>query len=333
MSQPRMSQTAHTEQPAPPVIDIADLRAGGEDALHRVAAEIRAAMALSGFFYLSGHGLPDAAIANLRAAARAFFAGPAEVKRTIAINQFNRGYLGPGEARMHGASHTDLKEVFFWGRDLAADDPDVLAGVPLCGPNQWPAEPPGFRDAVSAYFEAIGAIGRDLLRAFAVSLGADPDFFVPHYDRPMARGQLIHYPPPPEGAPLEQFGVAPHTDFGCITLLLQETAGLEAQLRSGAWVAVPPLPGTLVINIGDLLQRWSNGRYPSTRHRVRNSTGQGRYSIAIFFDPSPSAVVDPQDLSPDDPPAFEPVEAAAYILGRNKGAFAHYDPTIAEDAD
>ena len=233
---------------------------------------------------------------------------------------------------MKGAKKTDLKEVFFWGRDLPEDDPDVLAGIPLCGPNLWPPSPAGFREKVVCYAEAVQRAGDRVLKAFATSLGAEPEFFVSRYTRPMLRGQLIHYPPLPAEASSDQFGVAPHSDFGCITLLLQETPGLEVLTRSGDWIKAPPVPGTLIINIGDLLERWSNNRLPSTRHRVRNETRAGRYSVAMFYDPSPRAVVDPRDLGAEDCDDYPPVEAAEYILGRNKGSFAHYNPGIKEPA-
>lgn len=312
-----------------PVIGLEGLSGGGPGALERVARAIASACERSGFFYVAGHGIDEAVVEALRQQARRFFAQPEPVKAAIAINRVNRGYLGPGQARMQGAAHTDLKEVFFWGRELAADDPDVLAGRPLCGPNRWPAAPPGFRAAVERYHRAAAGLGDSLLRAFAVALGQAPAFFAPFYERPMTRGQLIHYPPPPPGTSPERFGVAPHSDFGCITLLLQETAGLEVLARDGGWIAAPPLPGSLVVNIGDLMERWTGGRLPSTRHRVRNMTGADRYSIAIFHDPSPSALVDPADLSGAADAAFPPIEAAAYIDRRNRGAFAHYGPEAA----
>ena len=315
-----------------PIIDISQLEGGGEAALHKTAGEILAACDVSGFFYLSGHEISETAIANIRTAAKSFFAQTDDAKRQIAINQHNRGYLGPGEARMRGAKNTDLKEVFFWGRDLPDDDPDILAGIPLCGPNRWPQAPEAFRSLVMTYAEAVQRAGNHVLRAFAVSLGSSPDFFVSRYTRPMLRGQLIHYPPLPGDAPADQFGVAPHSDFGCITLLLQETPGLEVLTRGGDWVKAPPIPGTLIINIGDLLERWSNNRLPSTRHRVRNETNAGRYSVAMFYDPSPRAVIDPRDLGVEDCGDYPPVEAAEYILGRNKGSFAHYNPGIKETA-
>ena len=319
-----------TEKPQLPVIDISALAGGRDEDLSRVAEQISQACALSGFFYVRGHGISEQMISDLRGTSRKFFALPDAQKRATAINQHNRGYLGPGEARMSGAKKTDLKEVFFWGRDLPEDDPDLLAGIPLCGPNQWPDAPEDFRTHVMAYADAVRSAGDLLLEAFAVSLGGQRDFFLPRYERPMLRGQLIHYPSLPDDADADQFGVAPHSDFGCITLLLQETAGLEVLLRSGDWVEAPPIDGTLVINIGDLLERWSNNRLPSTRHRVRNKSRDGRYSIAMFYDPSPRAIVDPRDLGAIDCQNYPPVEAAEYVLGRNKGAFAHYDPAIKE---
>ena len=313
-----------------PVIDLTGLEAGSAATLDRVAYEVETATALSGFFYVSNHGIAEESIAALMAAACGFFAAPPAVKAAIAINQVNRGYLAEGQARMRGAAHTDLKEVFFWGRELADDDPDLVAGRALCGPNQWPSAPPGFRADVERYFHAVRSVGTALLRAFAVSLGSGPDFFAPHYARPMARGQLIHYPAPPADAADDLFGVAPHSDFGCITLLYQEMPGLEVLTRRGDWIAAPPIAGTLVINIGDLLERWTNGRLPSTTHRVRNTSGGDRYSAAVFYDPSPSAVVDPRALPGAGETRFPPIAAADYILQRNQSVFAHYDPTIGE---
>ena len=310
------------------MIEISGLVAGDPAAVPAVAAQISAAMARSGFFYVAGHGIAATKIDAMRHVARGFFALDRAAKRSIAINSFNRGYLAPGQARMHGAAKTDLKEVFFWGRELAADDPDVRAGLPLCGPNQWPASPADFRVDVMDYFRAVCRIGDALLGAFASSLGRPADAFARHYLRPMARGQLIHYPALPDAADAAQFSVAPHTDFGCITLLLQETDGLEVLAADGAWIQVPPREGTLVVNIGDLMERWTAGRYPSTRHRVRNTTGRARFSTAVFYDPSPSAVVDPAEFAGRADPAHPPVEAANYIHGRNTGAFAHYaEPT------
>ena len=289
--------------------------------LPEIAAHVSKALKASGFMYVKNHGIDADTIKLLRQTQRDFFALPIEKKQQIAIDANNRGYLGQGEARMHGAKKHDQKEVFFWGAELAADHPDRVNQLPLCGANQWPAEPVAFRSAVLSYATQIAELGNHLLKAIALALEIDQEFFTPFYKSPMTRGQLIHYPPTEGGQ--DDFGVAPHTDFGCITLLLQETAGLEVLDKSGSWIAAPPVNGTLVINIGDLLERWTDGRLPSTRHRVRNTNGAGRYSIAMFHDPNPTAVINPNDMQSNSS-YFETVTAASYISGRNRGAFAHF---------
>lgn len=279
-----------------------------------------------GFVYIKFASQHANTIENLRRAQRAFFAESVSVKSRIAIDHNYRGYLAEGLAQMHGATRTDQKEVFFWGREADANDPDVLAGLPLCGSNQWP-DIADFQQAIVEYSALVQSIGEKLLQIIARALGAPQSFFEPYYQRCMLRGQLLCYPPTDNHS--QQFGVAPHSDFGCITLLLQETAGLEVFLLNGGgsnseWVAVPPVENTLVINIGDLLERWSNNRMPSTKHRVRNRSTNKRYSIAMFYDPAPDAVVDPLELLPRETAKYQPVKAAEYILGRNKGAFEHY---------
>lgn len=303
-----------------PIINIEQLhRLAGIDA---VADQIANAGKQCGFFYIEGHGIPDSLIANIRTVQREFFALPLSEKKKIAISQHNRGFLGQGEARMHGALNHDQKEVFFWGAELEPTHPDILANIPLCGPNQWPSQPTDFSKTVLEYASAIQRAGNRLLKAIAVSLGGSPDFFVPFFSDPLLRGQLIRYPQT-QGSE-ENFGVAPHSDFGCITLLLQETPGLEVLIEN-QWVAAPPIDGTLVVNIGDLLERWSDQKLRSTRHRVKNINTDARYSIAMFHDPSPTALIDPCDLNPAiDIGKYAPVRAADYILERNKGAFSHY---------
>ena len=321
-----------------------------QHATHQLAEQILLACEQSGFFYVSDHGISATVINAVHHSQRALFAQSDEYKQSLAINLHNRGYLADGQARMHGAKHADQKEVFFWGRDYDSQHPFIQNNVPLCGVNQWPNQSPSqspnqspnhsthnshtvdgnfdgvldnFKQHVLDYAAEIERIGTTLLSGFAVALGADAHFFDDYYRDSMLRGQLIRYPV--TRGDDDSFGVAPHTDFGCITLLLQETAGLEVLCRD-QWIQVPPIDGTLVINIGDLLQRWSNNRLPSTRHRVRNTNPEARYSIAMFYDPAPDAVVDPTHI--DSTPGhsqFEPVTAAEYILSRNKGAFKHYN--------
>ena len=313
-----------------PVIDIGPLRAAGASGLADVAAEIRRAAEEVGFFYVANHGIDPALQRGAQAAAHAFFALPEAEKRRVAVNQRNRGFMAMGDCQLPGAATTDLKEVFFWGPEADDDDPDVLAGRPLVGANNWPAFMPDLREAIWPYYEAATACGANLLRAIAVSLDLEPDFFAARYRKPLGRGQLVYYPPHPVDPDVTNFGAAPHSDFGCITLLLQDhNGGLEIRHRDGTWVAAAPVPDTLVVNIGDLLARWSNGRFRSTLHRVVNRTPNRRVSIPVFYDPDSDAVVDPRDMGLGEgaAPLHPPVTAGDYIMSRNRISFAHYAGT------
>jgi isopenicillin N synthase-like dioxygenase len=170
-------------------------------------------------------------------------------------------------------------------------------------------------------------IGNALLGALAHSLGQSEDFFKGKYQKPLARAQMVFYPASSEKDESEQrFGVAAHTDFGVLTLLLQdENGGLQVRHKSGDWIEAPPIPNTIVCNIGDLLQRWSNDRFVSTLHRVINRSGNKRYSIPVFYDPDTDAIVDPRDLGVSEADAkYPPVKAGEHIAGRNRKNFSQY---------
>jgi len=309
-----------------PIIDMAPLLRGTDGAIEAVGAQIYQAFTTSGFCYISNHGVSEQTIADARAAALAFFQQPLEQKLKSAPKESVRGFNAIGKTKMAGAAAPDHKEYFQIGLELPRDDPAVLAGQPLRGPNQWPQDMPQFEQALSVYFQAIGQCGQVFLRAVARSLGAPEYFFADKYDKPLQRTQCVYYPPHPTDSPLEVFGVAPHTDYGCITLLWQdEIGGLEVQTRSGEWVAAPPVPETLVLNIGDLLARWSNDRYRSTPHRVTNRSGRERLSIATFYDPDFVTMVDPAQLglSTDETPSYAPVSAGDYIMGRINASQKH----------
>ncbi|MGH7126898.1 MAG: isopenicillin N synthase family dioxygenase, partial [Stellaceae bacterium] len=240
------------------------------------------------------------------------------------INTIHRGFLAIGGARMYETARVDLKESFIWGPELGFDDPDVATGKPLMGPNQWPAELPELASGLTEYSDAVMACARSLLRGFAVSLGLGADFFRERFAKPLARCSLIYYPPQPPDSGSDQFGVAPHTDYGGLTLLNQDdTGGLQVRARSGDWVTAVPIPGTFVVNVGDLMARWTNDRFVSTPHRVVNSSGRARYSMALFFDPAFDTVIDPRDLRPDGAALYPPVTCGDYIVSRFNKAFAY----------
>lgn len=309
-----------------PIIDISGLRAGDRAAAQRVGQEIERACREVGFFYIVGHGIAQTVIDRALENALAFFRQPAEEKRKVAANKTHRGFHALGDALMYGASKPDYKEFFQIGLDLGADDPDVQAGQPLRGANLWPATPEAFRPAMEAYFQAVGQCGADLLRGVALSLGLAEDFFQAKYAKPLQRTQAVYYPPQDPAAGDDQFGVAPHTDFGCITLLYQDgTGGLEVQNLAGEWVQAPPIAGSFVINVGDLLERWSNDRFKSDSHRVVNRSGKERISIATFYDPTYGAVIDPRDLGlrAGEEAHYPPVAAGDHILGRIDKSFGY----------
>jgi isopenicillin N synthase-like dioxygenase len=309
-----------------PVIDFAAVRAHDASGTQRAAQAIRDACLIDGFFYIANHGVPEAVIEAVHAEGQRFFRQPPEVKRQAAVNARHRGFNALGDAHMYEARKPDHKEFFTIGLDLLEDDPDVLAGEKLRGPNNWPPDMPAFRAALVAYYAAMLACGADLMRAVAVSLELDVEFFVSRYRKPLQRTQIVYYPPQPADLGEDQFGVAPHSDFGCITLLWQDTnGGLEVLERSTQrWIPAPPIPGTLVINVADLLARWTNDRYASTPHRVINRSGRERLSIATFHDPDYKAVVDPRDLgTPEADCRYDPILAGEHIVGRIERSFGY----------
>ncbi|MSQ69986.1 MAG: isopenicillin N synthase family oxygenase [Betaproteobacteria bacterium] len=306
-----------------PVIDVAPLYAQTREGLDKVAGEMRAAAERVGFFYVRNHGIPRELIARTEAASRAFFALPLEEKLAVKPTSRHRGFLRIGEAKMDDKAKVDLKESFIWGLDVADDDPDYRAGNRMIGPNHWPARPPGMRATLNEFFAAANTCGQMLLRGFAASLAIERGYFTRSFAKPISRGSLIYYPPQPPDAGEDQFGVAPHTDYGCITLLHQDNiGGLQVANRAGEWVTAHPVEDTLVINVGDLLARWTNDRFKSTPHRVVNTSGRARYSIAVFVDPDFDTPIEPV-ITAGEAPRYKRVGCGEYILGRFDSSFAY----------
>ena len=309
-----------------PLIDMSGVREGDKASIRRAAEAIQTACCDTGFFYIINHGVPQPVIDRAMSAAAEFFAYPTEVKREAAVNKRHRGWHALGGATMYEASKPDHKEFFSIGLELAEEDPSVLAGEALRGPNQWPAFMPSLREVLAEYYQEIGKAGADLLRVVAVGLGIDEHFFTDKYTKPLQRTQMVYYPPQPAQAEADQFGVAPHTDYGCITVLYQDNSGgLQVrELGSNSWIDATPIPGSLVVNVGDLLARWSNNRFRSTLHRVINRSGHERYSIATFYDPTYGALVDPCELGIDSALSlYPPVAAGDYILKRIDDSMAY----------
>jgi len=298
-----------------PVIDVAPLARGGTGtafsgtgvagraapstvapstvATRIVAEQIQAACRDRGFFYVSGHGVPAELLDELAAASAEFFALPVADKMEIAMARGGRawrGYFPVGGELTSG--QPDLKEGLYFGAELPADDPRVLAGLPLHGRNLFPRQVPRLRELVLSYLDALTSLGQSVLAGVALSLGLDAGYFADGYTAdPTILFRIFSYPPsPPEAA---GWGVGEHTDYGLLTLLAQDdSGGLQVAAPEG-WIEAPPVPGTFVCNIGDMLDRLTGGWYRSTPHRVRNLSGRPRLSFPFFLDPGFAAEVPP----------------------------------------
>ena len=278
-----------------PVIDVAPL-VGGRQATAEsaaIAGQIEAACRERGFFYVTGHGVPAGMLAELADASAEFFALPEADKMEIAMERGGRawrGYFPVGAELTSG--RPDLKEGLYFGAELPGDDPRVLAGLPLHGRNLFPQQVARLRPLVLAYLDALTAAGQAVLAGIALSLGLDATYFAAGYTAdPTILFRIFHYPPsPPED---ESWGVGEHTDYGLLTLLAQDDSGGLQLAAPEGWIDAPPMPGTLVCNIGDMLDRLTGGWYKSTPHRVRNLSGHGRLSFPFFLDPGFDAEVPP----------------------------------------
>ena len=298
-----------------PVIDISALGAGDHAARHAVAALIGSACREVGFFIITGHGVALELIAETFAASAAFFAQAGETKRAMAIGELgsNRGYVGTGVEALDEKSSADHKEAFnlIWTDELTRPA------------NVWPALP-GFRAVVQRYFDEVLEVGRKLHAAFAIDLGLPENFFADKIDRPQATLRLLHYPVPHAGLPVGQIGAGAHTDYGNVTLLATDgVAGLQIRHRDGSWIDAPAMPGAFICNIGDCLMRWTNDIYVSTPHRVLEPAAE-RYSIAMFIDPNPDAVVRaiPSCVAAGESPRHAPISAHDYLQQRFAATYA-----------
>jgi isopenicillin N synthase-like dioxygenase len=311
-----------------PVIDVSALYGGpGED---EMVAQIGKACREIGFFYAINHGVPEALIAEVYAEARRFFALPEAEKERVAIEQSacHRGWFRVGGENLDPAKQAkgDLKEGYKVGRDLAPTHERVVAGVPLHGPNQWPDFLPGWQDVMQAYYDEMVALGRRMIGAFALALGMEENFFEPWLGITMTTLGPLHYPPQSGHITEAQIGAGAHTDYGCLTLLQQDAAGgLQVQRRDGVWVDAPPIPGAYVVNIGDMMERWTNGVFQSNPHRVINISGGERYSLPFFFDPDFYAPVEclPTCLQPGEAPKYAPTTAGAHLLEKIYASFEY----------
>lgn len=301
-----------------PVFDLAAFEAGGAEVRARTAAQLDRICRETGFLVLSGHGVPVAVIEEIWAATGAFFAQPQDRKAQVAAPYagYPYGWMGPNSealAKSKGVeTPPDLKESFNGGPRAAPDgltDPDALA---FCyQPTLWP-DLPGFRAAWEAYYAAMEELAGRVMRAFAAALSLPEDHFEPFIDAPISALRALYYPATQGEAEVGQQRAGAHTDYGSLTILLPQPGSRGLQIeRDGAWVDVPAPKDAFVINIGDLMARWTADRWASTLHRVVAHPGQpARQSLAFFHQPNWEAQIVPLDGSD----AYPPVRSGPYLM-------------------
>ncbi|MCD2172036.1 isopenicillin N synthase family dioxygenase [Rhizobium sp. C4] len=316
------------------IFDLAAFEAASGETRAALARELDRICRETGFLAISGHGVAPQVIANLSARARAFFDLAPDTKHQAAppYAGYPYGYLGPGVealAKSRGVdSPPDLKESFNAGPLSTPEgmvDKDALS---FCfADNIWPAGQDEFRAAWEAYFTAMTDLAKRIMRAFAEALKLDTHFFDPCLKNPISAMRALNYPELDRAPPDGQLRAGAHTDYGSLTILLPDAGsrGLEIMTPEGAWREIPPVDGAFVINIGDLMARWTNDRWVSTLHRVVNIPAeQGglkrRQSIAFFHQPDWHAEIAtlPSCLAAGEASKYEPVLSGPYLMGKFK---------------
>lgn len=302
-----------------PVIDLSGMYENDPQAKERIAIALRTACTEVGFFYITNHGVPEDLIGRVFSEARRLFDCPLDKKMEIHVKKSTHqlGYVANGDENANPlVSKADIHEAF----DFVVDD--MMVGSELWKGdfrkvgNQWPDNLPGFHEVLADYGLAMKRLARLLFHAFANALFLPESFFDGLSDTPMALVRVLYYPSQPGPFDETRMGNGAHTDHECFTILRQDDVqALQVKNRSGEWVDAPPIAGSYVVNIGDLMARWTNGAFASTYHRVANLSGRPRYSIPCFIGPNADALIEalPTCTGPGNPPKFEPVRAGEYI--------------------
>ncbi|PHX61030.1 MAG: 2OG-Fe(II) oxygenase [Actinobacteria bacterium] len=316
-----------------PVIDLSGLgTSAGADA--QIGLDVVQAYGEVGFGYVVNHGISPDLVASVFELSRRFHGQPLERKLAIELNSQHRGYIPfktstDVNSSLEKVTKPNQSESFMMMNELGNDHPDVLAGAYLAGSNQWPEGIPDFKETLIEYHDAMSRLARSIIDVIAKSLG-DDGLLSSSFDSPTTWLRLLHYPPQTPLAPADEYGSAPHRDFGAITLLAQDdVGGLSVRTAGETWAEVPAMAGSFVMNVGDMLSRWSNGRLLSTPHRVTNRSGRERYSVPFFFDPHVSTVIEPLPscLAPGELPASPPLVFGEFLRSELESAYLKHQPT------
>ncbi|CVL03494.1 probable isopenicillin N synthase and related dioxygenases [Fusarium mangiferae] len=298
--------------------------------------KLRRACETHGFFQLTNHGIPQALLDAALVQSKAFFDLPIEIKEKYDknIGRYNRGYERFRAQNFEKRTEGDLKEGYYFGLDIPEHHPAVVAKSFNLGPNKYPEDvedAAGFRAIVDSYIDAMLELAKNIVRAISMTLGLPDDWVSDFFETPISTLRLLHYPPQASDASEYERGIGAHTDFGAITILLQDmVGGLQVWDRQNArWADVVPERGALVVNLGNMMMRWTNDAYLSNLHRVINKTGQERYSIPFFFSGNPDFLV--QCLEGKTKAKYPPIKVGDWIAGRYADTYGDGKVETAQD--
>ncbi len=309
------------------MIDVSAVFGADETAKDALARDFLNAYGTVGFGYITGHGISEDLVNRVFEASARFHALPVDQKMAVALDHNHRGFIPINTSTDVNSTLADVTKPNQSESFMVMREDTEGAPVYLSGPNQWP-DLEGFREDVMAYHDALADLGRRLMGIVARALGVDASQVLPPFEVPTTWLRLLYYPPtdPNHG---DLYGSAPHTDFGCLTILAQDAiGGLQVMTPDGDWVDAPRLPGSFVVNVGDMLHRWSNGRLLSTPHRVINRSGKTRYSCPFFFDPDVETVIAPwrETVTSDRPARFEPILFGDFLKSELEAGYDQHKP-------
>jgi isopenicillin N synthase-like dioxygenase len=313
-----------------PIFDATAAFDGEPGALEALASQVRHAQEDIGFYYLSGHGVPQDLIGRTFDAVAGFFALPDDEKAALKVDEHQLGYIPPKASLLKTSgiennTKLDTNEAFQLMRDRSPHDPKVAAGIRFNGLNQWPdtGRVPGLRETMAEYHDVMSQLGWRMLPVYSLALGLEANHLFQYFRDPHFINRNAHYAP--GAAEDNQFGLAPHSDHGFVTFLpLSEVPGLEVKTQGGDWIPAPYVPGAMLVNTGEFLDRWTNGRFIATPHRVLVPQ-RDRYTITFFYNPSDETVNAPfaTCVDAENPVRFEPTTFIQYLKDYAEGNYLH----------
>jgi isopenicillin N synthase-like dioxygenase len=305
----------------PPIVSLSGMYSDRFSDRLRVGEAFRAACMDKGFLYIVDHGIEEDLREAVFTEARRFFAldeaRKAEVHYSKSLSK--RGWEPLRGQVLEDGAPPDLKEGFYLGNETPADDAHMVRGLFTHAPNQWPSRLPGFRETLETYTARMEALSAVTMRALALALHLPEGHFDGFCRGAISNLKLLHYPPQPPNPLPDEKGCGAHTDFGAITYLLQDDiGGLQVWDQDVGWIDAPPVPGSYVLNLGDLIARWTNDQFRSTLHRVINRSGRERYSVPYFFTgrPDHEVVCLENCLEPGERPKYAPTTALEHLRER-----------------